>query len=92
MIANETDSLRDMLNSMLDQIDNALMQKMNETMKILTTFAAIFLPLTLITGIYGMNFQWMPELAWKYGYFYALTLLVVCGLSLLFIFKKMKWF
>lgn len=92
MIINETDSIRDMMNSMLGQIDNALMQKMNETMRILTTFAAIFLPLSLITGIYGMNFQWIPELSWKYGYYYALGLIFLCGFSLFLIFKKMKWF
>ncbi len=92
MVIHEIDSIRDVLNSMLDQIDNALMQKMNETMRILTTFAAIFLPLSLITGVYGMNFQWIPELAWKYGYFYALGLIVLCGTGLFFIFKKMKWF
>lgn len=92
MIAHETDSIRDMLNSLLDQIDNTLMQKMNETMRVLTAFAAIFLPLSLITGIYGMNFQWMPELHWKYGYLWALFLIVSCALFLLLMFKRKKWF
>ncbi len=92
MISHEADSIRDILNDLLDQIDNTLMQKMNETMRVLTAFAAIFLPLTLITGIYGMNFRWMPELEWKYGYFAILILLVVCGGVLLFWFKKKKWF
>lgn len=92
LVANEIDSLRDMLNGLLGQIDNALMQKMSETMRVLTAFAAIFLPLSLITGIYGMNFQWIPELHWKYGYFGALALLIICALSLFFIFKKKEWF
>lgn len=92
LIVNEIDSLRDMLNGLLGQIDNQLMQNMNETMKVLTAFAAIFLPLSLITGIYGMNFYWMPELGWKYGYFWALGLIVLCALLLFLIFRKKKWF
>lgn len=92
MVIHEEDSIRDILNSLLDQIDNTLMQKMSETMRVLTAVAAIFLPLTLITGIYGMNFHWIPELEWKFGYFWALGLILVCGGVMLFIFKKMKWF
>lgn len=92
MIVHESDSIREILNSSLDQIDNALMQKMNNTMKILTSFAAIFLPLSLIASIYGMNFDWMPELHWQYGYFFALALMLGCGIGLLTLFKKMKWF
>lgn len=91
MVVHEIDSIRDMLNGLLDQIDNALIQKLSETMKVLTAFAAIFLPLTLITGIYGMNFHWIPELQWKYGYFWALSLIIVIGIALFFIFKKMRW-
>src|SRR3990167_6524644 len=91
-IINEADAIRDFMKEMLDQIDNTLMQKMNNTMKVLTGFAAIFLPLTLIAGIYGMNFQFMPELTWRYGYYYALMLMAVCAMILLFIFKKIKWF
>lgn len=92
MIIHETDSIRDILNGLLDGIENSLMQKMNETMKILTAFAAIFLPLTLITGIYGMNFHWMPELEWKYGYFFALGAILICGVGLFLVFKIKKWF
>ncbi len=92
MIFHETDSIRDMLNNLLAQIDNALMQKMNETMRVLTAFASVFLPLSLITGIYGMNFYWMPELTWRYGYYYALGLLVISAVILLYIFKRKKWF
>lgn len=92
MLVHEIDSIRELLNSLLDQIDNALMQKMSETMRVLTAFASIFLPLTLITGIYGMNFQWMPELNWKYGYFIILFVILFCGSALLYVFKKRKWF
>lgn len=91
MVFNEIDSIRDMLNAMLSQMDYHLMHRMNQTMQVLTAFAAIFLPLTLITGIYGMNFHNMPELNWYYGYYYALILIFVCGVGLYYMFKKMKW-
>lgn len=92
MIFHEIDSLREMLNSMLNQIDFALTHKMSSTMQVLTAFTAIFLPLTLISSIYGMNFTHMPELNWEYGYFYALGLMTICGLILTAIFKKKRWF
>ncbi|MCW5583843.1 MAG: magnesium transporter [Gammaproteobacteria bacterium] len=92
MIVGEAIAIREILNGILDQIDNTLMHKMSESMQLLTAFAAIFLPLTLIAGIYGMNFRWMPELEWKYGYFSALGLMLICGCSLYFIFKKKEWF
>ncbi|WP_028380855.1 magnesium transporter CorA family protein [Legionella cherrii] len=91
LIIHEVDSIRELLNGLLGQIDNELMQKMSKTMAVLTAFASIFLPLNLITGIYGMNFEWMPELHWKYGYFGALGLIIFCALFLYFLFKKMKW-
>lgn len=64
----------------------------NKIMQTLTVLSAIFFPLTLITGIYGMNFQNMPELHWEYGYFYALGMLAVIGGGLLYIFKKRGFF
>ncbi|AWN72472.1 magnesium transporter CorA family protein [Legionella anisa] len=91
LIINEVDSIRELLNGLLGQIDNELMQKISETMAVLAAFAAIFLPLNLITGIYGMNFEWMPELRWKYGYFGALGLIIVCAIFLYLLFKKKKW-
>lgn len=91
LIINEVDSIRELLNSLLGQIDNELMQKMSETMAVLAAFAAIFLPLNLITGIYGMNFEWIPELHWKYGYFWALGLIILCAIFLYLLFKKKKW-
>ena len=91
-IVSEADSIREILNGMLDQIDNAIMHKMSETMKVLTAYATIFMPQTLITGIYGMNFRYMPELDWQYGYFVALAVILGSGLLLFLFFKKMKWF
>jgi magnesium transporter len=60
-------------------------------MKVLTIFAAIFIPLTFIAGIYGMNFQNMPELGWNLGYPMALMIMLLVGLVMLFYFKKKKW-
>lgn len=88
----EADSEREILKGMLDQIDNSIMHRISDTMKVLTAYATIFMPPTLITGIYGMNFHWIPELSWEYGYFYALSLILGSGLTLYLVFKRLKWF
>lgn len=69
-----------------------LSQRQNEIMKVFTVVAVIFMPLTLLTGIWGMNFQFMPELHWKYGYFIALGILTVCGISMLVWFRRRNFF
>jgi len=66
--------------------------RMNQVMTTLTIMAAIFIPLTFLAGIYGMNFQYMPELGWRYGYFGILGLMLVVALGLLVHFKRKKWF
>lgn len=91
-IVSEAEAIREIFNGMLDQIDNTLMHSLNESMRVLTAFAAILLPLTLIAGIYGMNFHFMPELTWRYGYFYALGLMIFVTIFLLWLFKRKKWF
>lgn len=91
-LISESDSVREISNSMLDMIDNAIMQKMSKTMKVLTAYATIFMPPTLISGIYGMNFHYMPELDWRYGYLMALGLIFSSGFVLYLIFRKLKWF
>ncbi|MFH1846692.1 MAG: magnesium/cobalt transporter CorA [Candidatus Omnitrophota bacterium] len=88
---------RDMLSGMLDIYLSSLSNKMNETMKVLTIFAVIFIPLTFIAGIYGMNFNPqvsvlnMPELNWKYGYISVLGFMAVVAAGMLIYFKKKKW-
>jgi len=84
-LSNITDHLQDAYASLLDQ-------RMNSTMKVFTIITTIFFPLTIIVGWYGMNFQNMPELAWKYGYLYVTVLSVVVVLLLIIIGKKKKWF
>lgn len=91
-IVSEAEAIREIFNGMLDQIENTLMHSLNESMRVLTAFAAILLPLTLIAGIYGMNFHYIPELAWRYGYFYALGLMLAITIFLLWLFKRKKWF
>ncbi len=71
-------------------VQNTLSQRINKTMNILTVFATIMMPLTLITGIYGMNFKNMPEITWEYGYYYSLLLMLAVALVMLYYFKKKK--
>lgn len=80
----------------LDSANNffytAQAHRMNEVMKILTVISSIFMPLTFIAGIYGMNFDYLPELHWKYGYFLMLGIMLAIVLSMIYYFKKKKWF
>ena len=65
--------------------------RLNEIMKVLTIFSAIMLPLTLIAGIYGMNFANEPELHWRFGYWYALGLMAVTAIIMLIWFRRKGW-
>jgi magnesium transporter len=65
--------------------------KMNQVMKVLTIFASIFIPLTFIAGVYGMNFRYIPELELKSGYFLFWILIIIIGISFIIFFKKKKW-
>ncbi|MCB9061298.1 MAG: magnesium/cobalt transporter CorA [Halobacteriovoraceae bacterium] len=91
-IYESVETIRDIVSGLIEMHLSSINNKMNSVMKYLTVFASIFIPLTFITGIYGMNFEYMPELKWQYGYFYLLGLLFFTGVTLLFIFKKKKWF
>lgn len=79
------------LESLTNIYFSSLSQKMNETMKVLTTVATIFIPLTFIVGVYGMNFENMPELKWEYGYFGVWGIMIVTLFGMIFYFKKQKW-
>ena len=83
---------REMAFSLMEMYMSSVSNRMNEVMKVLTIMASIFIPLTFIAGIYGMNFDYMPELQWKYGYFLGLGLMMAIFLSLVFYFKKKRWF
>jgi len=86
-----SDSYRDQIASLVDAHLLTSSNKANEAMKVLTVFASIMLPLTVITGIYGMNFRAMPEIDWLYGYPFVLGLMVVVAGGLFYFFKKKKW-
>lgn len=86
------DSEIDFINSSLDSLKHLLTQQMNETMRLLTVFASIMLPVALVPAIYGMNFELMPELHWKYGYYFALGMMLAVGLGVFIFLKKKKWF
>jgi magnesium transporter len=64
---------------------------MNQIMKVLTIIATIFMPLTFLAGVYGMNFRFMPELGWRWGYPLILFFMLLVGLVMLLYFRKRKW-
>jgi len=90
-INDNLDTYRDMLTSAMDGYVSATSNRMNEIMKVLTIIATIMMPLTLITGIYGMNFRFMPEIGWQYGYFAVIGIMLAIAAGMLLFFKKKKW-
>ncbi|MFP4473115.1 MAG: magnesium/cobalt transporter CorA [Candidatus Omnitrophota bacterium] len=90
-VADTVESFRDMLSGLHDVYLSSMSNRMNEIMKVLTIFAAIFIPLTFIAGIYGMNFEYMPELRWRWGYFMVLGFMALVGLGLIAYFRKKDW-
>lgn len=91
-IMESVESYRDMLGNILDLYQNMVSNRMNSVMKILTMISTIFIPLTFIAGVYGMNFQYMPELEWRYGYFGVMGLMAVMSIGMVLFFKQKKWF
>ncbi|MBN1870657.1 MAG: magnesium/cobalt transporter CorA [Candidatus Omnitrophica bacterium] len=90
-IIDTIESFRDMLSGLHDIYLSSISNKMNEIMRILTVFAVIFIPLTFIAGVYGMNFEFMPELKWRYGYFMVLGFMACVGIGMVVFFKKKHW-
>lgn len=90
-LSDGVESLRKQLEHCSSAYQSMLDIHLNHTMKTFTVISALFLPLTLLTGWYGMNFQYMPELHWKYGYFYVLALAVIIAVICLKTFKKHRW-
>lgn len=98
--------LREQGGYLIDQIDHDLQRlesatnlffslqshRLNEVMKTLTILSAVFIPLTFIAGIYGMNFEYMPELRWEHGYFVILAVMLVMGIASVFYFRRKGWF
>ena len=90
-IIDTIESYRDILSGMLDIYLSTLSNKMNEVMKVLTIIATIFIPITFVAGIYGMNFKFMPELEWRWGYVMVWAIIVVVVGIMISYFKKKQW-
>ena len=90
-VIETVETYRDMLASMLDIYLTSVSNKMNEVMKVLTIIATIFIPLTFITGVYGMNFRYMSELGWRWGYPMVWLVMIGIGVLMLIYFRKKKW-
>lgn len=90
-VAENIDIYREMTWGLMDMYMSTISNKMNEVMKVLTIMASIFIPLTFLAGIYGMNFEYMPELQLKYGYFYMWGIMIAVFCLLLWYFKRKKW-
>lgn len=84
-------SFSDNIQSLINLNENNIVNSTNKVIKILTIIATIFIPLTFIAGIYGMNFKNMPELEWKYGYYYSLGLMFLVGFGIYVFIKKKNW-
>ncbi len=85
------ETYREMLSGMLDIYLSSMSNRLNEVMKVLTIIATIFMPLTFLAGVYGMNFKHMPELEWQWGYPLIWTIMIVIALVMLVAFRKRKW-
>lgn len=90
-VIETVETLRDMLSGMLDIYLSSVSNRMNGIIKVLTIIATIFMPLTFIVGLYGMNFKHMPELEWQWGYPAVLLLMVGITIGMLLFFRRKKW-
>ncbi len=90
-VIDTVETLRDMVSGMLDIYLSSISNKMNEIMKVLTIIATIFIPLTFIVGVYGMNFKYMPELGWRFGYVLIWGIIAAIGILMVLYFKRKKW-
>ncbi len=86
------ETFRDMISGMLDIYLSSMSNRLNEVMKVLTIIATIFIPLTFIAGVYGMNFRHMPELEWRWGYPAVMLFMAAVSGFMVVCFKRKKWF
>jgi magnesium transporter len=90
-VIDAIETFRDMLSGMLDIYLSSVSNRMNEVMKVLTIIATIFIPLTLVAGIYGMNFRYMPELEHPWGYPVVFLTMFIIGILMVIYFRRKKW-
>ncbi len=90
-ISDSIETDHEVLTGIYDLYTSGISNRLNDTMRVLTLISTIFIPLTFIAGIYGMNFNNMPELYWEYGYYACLLLMVIIVITMIVFFKKKKW-
>ena len=90
-VIDTVETYRDVLSGMLDNNLSLLTARLNEVMKVLTVISTIFIPLTFIAGVYGMNFRYMPELGWRWGYPLVMLGMAIIGVALYIYFRRKKW-
>ncbi len=90
-VVDMVETHRDVLNGLYDLYLSEISYKMNNVMQILTIISTIFIPLTFLAGVYGMNFDHMPELHWPYGYYFVWAIMIGVTIFLLLVFKRKKW-
>jgi len=90
-VIDTLETFRDMVSGMIDIYLSSLSFKMNEIMKVLTLIATIFIPLTFVAGVYGMNFRNMPELGWEFGYYAVWGIMIAIVVIMLVYFRKREW-
>jgi magnesium transporter len=90
-VIDTVETMRDIVAGMLEVYLSSVSNKMNQVMKVLTVMSSIFIPLTFVAGVYGMNFQHMPELSWPYGYPLVMFLMGVGAIALLVAFRRRGW-
>ncbi len=90
-VSENIEIYREMTWGLMDMYMTTISHKMNEVMKVLTIMASIFIPLTFLAGVYGMNFENMPELEWKYGYPAILLIMLILFIGMMVYFKRKRW-
>ena len=91
-IQDLSETIRDIVTGALDIYLNSTSLRLNNIMKALTIVSTIFLPMSFVAGVYGMNFHFMPELSWPYGYLFAWVIFILIFVGLVVFFKKRGWF
>jgi len=90
-VVDTVETFRDIIAGMLDLYLSSISNRMNEVMKVLTIIATIFIPLTFLTGVYGMNFEYMPGLKWHWAYFALWGVMLAIGAGMMIFFRRKKW-
>ena len=86
------ETYREMAGNLLELYLSSMSNRLNEAMRVLTVISTIFIPLSFLVGVYGMNFEFMPELKWRWGYPAVWGVIVTVAVSMLVLFRKKRWF